>query len=163
MKLLEFYSNLKDKIEDDDIVKENFQVIFAKFKKSASANKEAIEELEKKFFAGEKLNIQKGKNQGQNQPGLASAQKNIGGNKNRKRGVKRTYSKMKNNDYDSDSVDNDLGESENSNVKNRNAANNIQRVSTRNMRSATKNNQKRNTVNDEESDYDEDFEGDSDY
>ncbi len=89
MKLLEFYANLKDRIENDDIVKDNFQVIFNKYKKGANANKEAIEELEKKFFAGEKLNI-------------AAKPTNIkkpaeNANKNKKRtGVKRTYSKMRN-------------------------------------------------------------------
>jgi len=95
MKLLEFYSNLKDKIEDDDIVKENFQMIFNKYKKGVNSNKEMIEELEKKFFAGEKFNIAKpSKNANNNQV-----------NKKKKIGVKRTFSKMKNQDDDSASVE----------------------------------------------------------
>lgn len=55
MKLIEFYTNLKDKIDDDNVVKENFQNIFAKYKKTNNANKDIIEDLEKKFFAGEKI------------------------------------------------------------------------------------------------------------
>jgi hypothetical protein len=78
---------LKDKIEDDEIVKENFENIFAKSKKNA--NKEAIEELEKKFYAGEK-------------PDAKPRAKKEGGAK--KRGVKRNYNKLKSEDSESVSV-----------------------------------------------------------
>lgn len=101
MKLIEFYSNLKDKIEDDEIVKENFQNIFNKYKKMNSTNKEMMEELEKKFFAGEKMVI--------NKPG--KAEKAVKKEK-KKVGVKRTYSKMNNRDDDLDSV---VSENENNN------------------------------------------------
>jgi len=54
-KLLELYQNLKEKI-DDELVFENFQAIFIKFRKnSGNVNKENLEELERKFFAGEKF------------------------------------------------------------------------------------------------------------
>jgi len=96
MKLLEFYNNLKDRIEDDNVVKENFQLIFGKFKKSTGVNKETIDELEKKFFAGEKMAISK-----------TSRAKGI--NNKKKVGVKRNYSKMKNGD--SESVDSEYSDS----------------------------------------------------
>jgi hypothetical protein len=86
MKLVELYSNLKDKIVDDDIVKENFQNIFNKYKKGNNANKEAIEEIEKKFFAGEKFVINK-QSRGTGAGGAKKEKKKIG--------VKRTYSKMR--------------------------------------------------------------------
>lgn len=104
MRLLEYYSNLKDKIEDDEIVKENFQNIFTKFKKLNTGNKEVIEELEKKFFAGEKMVVPK--------TGKAAT----GGVKKEKKktGVKRTFSKMKlEKDEDAESVASDVGEPEN--------------------------------------------------
>jgi hypothetical protein len=96
MKLLDFYSNLKDKIEDDEVIRENFQNIFAKFKRSASANsnKEAIEELEKKFFAGEKIHIAK-----QSAKNTAS---NVKVKSKQKIGKKRNFSKMKNSNLESE-------------------------------------------------------------
>jgi len=98
MKLLDFYSNLKEKIEDDEVIKENFQNIFAKFKRSANAsassNKEAIEELEKKFFAGEKIQIAK-----QSAKNSAS---NVKVKSKLKIGKKRNFSKMKNSNLESE-------------------------------------------------------------
>ena len=54
VRLLEFYGGLKDKIEDDSVVIENFQNIFNKFKKT-NQNKDMIDELEERFFKGEKI------------------------------------------------------------------------------------------------------------
>lgn len=143
MKLLEFYSNLKDKIEDDEIVKENFQTIFAKFKKT-STNKEVIEELEKKFFAGEKLNLVKSSKSSNKENNVADS-KNNSATKIKKRGVKRNYSKMKNPDLES-------VESEGEQVQP------IPRASTR---TAVRSKKKRTIVLDDESE--EDFNDESDY
>jgi len=55
-KLNELYQGLKDKIEDK-IVNENFQTIFVRLRKnSGNINKENLVEIERKFFAGEKIN-----------------------------------------------------------------------------------------------------------
>jgi hypothetical protein len=52
--LLEFYAGLKDKVEDDEIIIENFKNIFLNFKKTRTS-KDLIEEIKDKFFKGEKI------------------------------------------------------------------------------------------------------------
>lgn len=117
IKMLEFYSNLKDKIEDNDEIKDNFHTLFNKFKKTAT-NKEAIEEFEKKFFAGEKINI-KSKNAAQSNTGTATKAK-------RKVGLKRNHNKMKNPDTsEDDGSELDKGLSKTRSNKNNNLNNNI--------------------------------------
>lgn len=169
MKLVEFYSNLKDKIDDDEIVTENFQNIFAKFKKGNNVNKEAFEEIEKKFFAGEKINVNKPKTGKENKENLNS---NVLANKNKKR-IKRNYSKMKNGDNDSESA---LSENENTSKKpgpNSKLNSNIKSVSNHNIvnsniggrintRSALANNKKVVKDSDSEDIYADDYD-DSDY
>lgn len=82
-KILELYQNLKEKI-DDEIVNENFQTIFNKLKKGPNINKENVEEMEKKFFAGEKMNLVN-----TNRRDRTTAAKN-----NNKIGSKRTHSNI---------------------------------------------------------------------
>jgi hypothetical protein len=82
--------NLKDRIEDDDIVKENFANIFARSKKNS--NKEVIEELEKKFYAGEKPDV---KPRAKKEPV-------------KKKGTKRNYNKMRSDDSESVSVSSEV-------------------------------------------------------
>jgi hypothetical protein len=116
MKLVELYSNLKDKIVDD-IVKENFQYIFNKYKKGNNSNKEVIEEIEKKFFAGEKFMITK---QSRGAGGVKKEKKKVG--------IKRTYSKMKNED-ETDSIvseQNNINSNSGGNNNNNNGSNNVQ-------------------------------------
>jgi hypothetical protein len=159
MKLLEFYANLKDRIEDDNVVKENFQMIFNKYKKGANANKEAIEELEKKFFAGEKLNIAR--------PGKKPSDNNNMKGKKRT-GVKRNYSKMRNPSSMDDESSLEVSEVDpasrfGSNTKLKtnvmNATNNIQPSgpSSRNTRNKNNNNRVRKIIlEDDDGDYEED-------
>jgi hypothetical protein len=78
--------NLKDKIEDDEVVKDNFANIFAKSKKNS--NKDVIDELEKKFYAGEK-------------PDVKPKQKK---EPVKRKGTKRNYNKMRNDDSESQSA-----------------------------------------------------------
>ncbi len=75
-KFEDLYTNLKDKIEDE-IVNENMNIIFNKFKKNIS-NKEVFENVEKKMAENNKANVVEKK-----------ASK-------RKRNQKRNYNKMKN-------------------------------------------------------------------
>jgi hypothetical protein len=88
-------------------VKENFANIFARSKKNS--NKEVIEELEKKFYAGEKPDV---KPRQKREPGV------------KRKGTKRNYNKMKS-DSESDSISMSLS-SESQSV------NNIQPKSKRN-------------------------------
>lgn len=166
MKLLDFYSNLKDKIEDDEVVKENFQNIFAKFKRSASAssNREAVEELEKKFFAGEKIQIAKN--------AIKNAASNVKTNKTKmKSGIKRNFSKMKDQNANDDHESIEESESEvnsvnhnNLNTNRKNNRNNIANSSglkSNNLRYGLRKKSNRGMVEDEESD--EDNNQDSDF
>ena len=98
LKLAEYYGNLKDKL-DDDIVKENFQSIFNKLKKNASANKDVIEDLENKFFTGEKIvSLATLNKQNKNKDKDNNIQNT--NNKKKRIGTKRNYSKMKEQDED---------------------------------------------------------------
>lgn len=154
MKLLEFYANLKDRIDDDNVVQENFQMIFNKYKKGANANKEAIEELEKKFFAGEKLNI------------VRPAKKPMENNnmKLKKRtGIKRNFSKMRNPssiDDDSSLESSEMNPRLGSNSKPRPNNNNFgsgSNINNRNTRNKSSNNRPRKIIQeDDEGDFDED-------
>jgi len=164
-KLLELYQNLKAKI-DDEIVNGNFAAIFARFKKNSGANcnKESLEEMERKFFAGEKINTNlKAANKG----GVNAKGNNT--NNKVKIGSKRTHFNMQSNaeklnnnnnigkklnnrkemnEEDEDaSEDFEEDESSNSNMnvnvnvnkRNVNANNNVQ-TSRRNLRSQASNN-----------------------
>lgn len=98
-KLLELYQSLKEKI-DDEIVNENFAAIFARFKKNSNnnSNKENLEEMEKKFFAGEKIittNV-KGNKGAVGARGIGNSNaNNTNNNVNKNRiGSKRTHSNM---------------------------------------------------------------------
>jgi hypothetical protein len=153
MKLLEFYSNLKDKIEDDNIVRENFQNIFTKFKKNNqnSTNKDMFEELEKKFFAGEKIE----------KPGRKTSNNNVDGGENKdpnvkRRGVqtgKRNFTKMKKQEEE-DSDEDQVGKSD---KKGKTSVSNNKKPQIQvNQRMSTRSNKKAVNMK-EESDADDDY------
>jgi hypothetical protein len=119
---LEFYASLKDKIEDD-VVKDNFALIFAKYKKGPNANKEAIEDLEKKFFAGEKLNLPKKE-------------------KKMKTGTKRNFNRLRKTDEESKDESEDVSSNLTSNVKKSKNKNNINSNLSNNERSRRQGNRK---------------------
>ena len=98
-KLFDLYQNLKEKI-DDEIVNENFQNIFNKYKRNTNVSKETVEEIEKKFFAGQKINVKK-------------TEKGTTNVKGKRIGAKRTHTKMLNKEKENEEDDNYSVESQN--------------------------------------------------
>lgn len=150
-KLLELYQNLKEKI-DDEIVNENFSAIFTRFKKNSSnnVNKENLDEMEKKFFAGEKfINTNaKGKNNvNRNKVGSKRTHSNMVANANKlnanNKGKKANKKDKSEEEEDNQSfiVDDDESNNSNNNFirnnKNTNASNNNNQIG-RNLRSQSK-------------------------
>lgn len=151
-KLLELYQNLKEKI-DDEIVNDNFQAIFNRFKKNpGNTNKENVEEMERKFFAGEKINI----NNAKKDKNINAKPNNV--NKN-KIGSKRTHSNMisnSNNLRNKKTRKNNIDDDESENLEDDESSNNNVQ-SKKNIRSQ-RNNIKKITKNYQESIEDDDEE-----
>jgi condensin complex subunit 1 len=148
-KVLELFGNLKEKIIDDDIVNENFFNIFAKYKKTASGmNKENLEDIEKKFFADGKVNLnlnKLGKTNEKNSGRLGSKRTNSDMKSGLKNNIGRSRSKTSktkdikegsDEDYDEDDDDdedveyneNNIGSKRNNKEKVANGKNNINNV-----------------------------------
>jgi hypothetical protein len=147
MKLVEFYSNLKEKMIDD-IVKENFQTIFNKYKRSNNSNKEAIEAIEKKFFAGERIIINKSNND--------HNRNNVGSKRGKQKvGFKRTHSQMKSdeNDEDESNVMSNDRNKENNIPMNVQRRNNKPAKKDNNINKDNKNSKKNNIIEDTDDDY----------
>jgi condensin complex subunit 1 len=182
-KVLELFGNLKEKI-DDDIVNENFANIFAKYKKTSTGiNKENLEDIEKKFFADGKVNLNINKNGRtieKNSGRIGSKRTNSNMKSGLKNNIGRSRSKTKNikegsdEDYDEDDYDenheNNLGSKRNNkgilskeknninlakNVNNINDNNNISNSARRSLRkSKTIINKRKDSFIDEDEDSD---------
>jgi len=155
-KVLELYQNLKEKI-DDEIVNENFSAIFTRFKKNSvnNVNKENLDEMEKKFFAGEKIvntnakvknnNVNKNKiGSKRTHSNMVSNANKLNNNFNGKKGNKKDKSEEEEN------VSEDFEEDESSNNNRVNRKNKLEsnsNIQTRRIMRSQANNKNNNKIN----------------